>query len=131
MWERSKSIYSLCFPNLSVIRMGGRAGREELKTADALAAPKPHIVIQATVFLSFFFFFLVFIYLLLSGGGGGERTSRGGTERGRERIPSKPLAVSAEPDAGLDPMNREIMTCANIGSQTLNWLSHPGALRQQ
>ena len=34
--------------------------------------------------------------------------SRGGAER--ERIPSKPLTVSSEPDAGLDLMNHEIMT---------------------
>ena len=35
---------------------------------------------------------------------------RGGAERGRERIPSSLHAVRAEPDAGLDPTNREIMT---------------------
>ena len=28
----------------------------------------------------------------------------------RERIPSKPHVVSAEPDAGLEPTNLEIMT---------------------
>ena len=37
-------------------------------------------------------------------GSGAER------ERGRERIPSRFLAISAEPDVGLKPMNREIMT---------------------
>ena len=31
-------------------------------------------------------------------------------ERGRERIPSRIHDVSTQPDAGLDPMNREIMT---------------------
>ena len=31
-------------------------------------------------------------------------------EKGRERIPSRVHAVSMEPDAGLNPMNREIMT---------------------
>ena len=31
-------------------------------------------------------------------------------ERGRERIPSRLLTFSAEPDSGLDPTNREIMT---------------------
>ena len=33
-----------------------------------------------------------------------------GRERGRERIPSKLHAVSAEPDVGLDLTNCEIMT---------------------
>ena len=33
-----------------------------------------------------------------------------GRERGRERIPSRVWAVSAEPDAGLELTNREIMT---------------------
>ena len=33
-----------------------------------------------------------------------------GRERGRERIPSRLCAVSVEPDVGLDPMNRGIMT---------------------
>ena len=40
----------------------------------------------------------------MSGGGGRER------ERERERIPSRLCIVSTEPDAGLKPMNREIMT---------------------
>ena len=39
-------------------------------------------------------------------------TSRGGaeTEKETERIPSRLLTVNMEPNAGLDPMNREIMT---------------------
>ena len=48
-------------------------------------------------------------------------------ERERERIPSRLCVVSAEPDAGLSLMNREIMTRAEIESRTLNRLSHPGA----
>ena len=36
--------------------------------------------------------------------------SRGGAERGRERIPSRLHTISAEPDAGLEPTNRDIMT---------------------
>ena len=48
-------------------------------------------------------------------------------ERGRERIPSRLLAVSAEPNAELDPTNREIMMSAEIKSQMPNLLSHPGA----
>ena len=35
---------------------------------------------------------------------------RGGAERGRERIPSRLHTVRAEPDPGLDLMNRELMT---------------------
>ena len=38
-----------------------------------------------------------------------ERAGRG-RDRGRERVPSRPLAVSAEPDTGLEIINREIMT---------------------
>ena len=57
----------------------------------------------------------------------GERASRGGTERGRDRIPSRLRTVREEPNAGLELTNREIMTCAKIKSQRLNRLSHPGA----
>ena len=39
-----------------------------------------------------------------------ERASRGGTEREGERIPSRLRTVIAEPNAGLKPTNREIMT---------------------
>ena len=39
-----------------------------------------------------------------------------GRERGRERIPSRLRAASAEPDAGLHLMNQEIMTQADIES---------------
>ena len=42
--------------------------------------------------------------------------SRGGAERGRERIPSRLCRVSTEPDEGLNPTNREIMTWAEIES---------------
>ena len=34
----------------------------------------------------------------------------------RERIPIRLCAVSAEPDTGLEPMNHEIMTLAEIKS---------------
>ena len=33
-----------------------------------------------------------------------------GRERGRKRTPSRLSAVSAEPDAGIELMNRELMT---------------------
>ena len=42
-----------------------------------------------------------------------ESTSRSGqreTERERKRIPRRLRAVSTEPNVGLNPMNREIMT---------------------
>ena len=49
-------------------------------------------------------------------------------ERGRQGIPSRLQAFSTEADVGLDPTNREIMTCAEIKSRTLNRLSQSGAL---
>ena len=39
-----------------------------------------------------------------------ERASRGGKERGRERIPSRLHIVSTEFNAGLELRNHEIMT---------------------
>ena len=51
--------------------------------------------------------------------------SRGGAERQGERIPSRLRAVSAEPDAGLDLTDHEIMTGAEINSLTLNRLPDP------
>ena len=43
-----------------------------------------------------------------------------GREREREgdRIPSRLHTVSAEPNVGLEPTNREIITWAEIGSRT-------------
>ena len=48
-------------------------------------------------------------------------------DRERERIPSRLCSVSTEPDMALDPTNHKIMTRAEIKSQPLNQLSHPGA----
>ena len=50
-----------------------------------------------------------------------------GRERRGERIPSRLRADSTEPHAGLDPMNREIMTLVETRSRMPNQLSHPGA----
>ena len=50
-------------------------------------------------------------------------------QRERGRIPSRLHAVITEPDTGLDPTNREIVTRAEIKSHTLSRLSHPGAPR--
>ena len=50
-----------------------------------------------------------------------------GRDRRRARILSRLHTVRAEPDAGLEPTNCEIMTWAEIRSQLLNQLSHPGA----
>ena len=55
----------------------------------------------------------------------------GQRENGRERIPSRLHTVSAEPDAGLQLMNPEIMTPAKIKSQMLNRLSHTGVSRER
>ena len=51
----------------------------------------------------------------------------GRRERRRERIPSRFRVVNTEPHVGLDLMNGEIMTSAEIKSGTLNCMSHPGA----
>ena len=48
----------------------------------------------------------------------------GQREGGRQRIPS---TDSAEPDVGLELTNDQIMTSAEVKSQRLNRLSHPGA----
>ena len=40
--------------------------------------------------------------------------------RGKQRIPNRLCAVIVDPGAGLDPMNHEIMTLAEITSQLLN-----------
>ena len=83
----------------------------------------PSLPLLAAPF-SFFFsslFKSLFIYF--------ERERQGGKEG--ERIPSSVkrihCTVSAEPSVGLDPMNCEARTWAEIKSRTLNQLSHPGA----
>ena len=43
-----------------------------------------------------------------------------GRETGRQRIPSRLCAASAEPNAGLELTNQEIMTRAKTKRQTLN-----------
>ena len=45
-----------------------------------------------------------------------ERTSRGGAERRRDKIPSRLHAISTEPDSGLRFTSREIMTWAETKS---------------
>ena len=56
---------------------------------------------------------------------------RRGRERGRQRIPSRLCAVSAEPNVGLEFTSHEIMTWAKTKSETLNQLSHPGTPRNR
>ena len=73
--------------------------------------------------LKFFFFLSLFILR------GKQHEQRRGRER-RERISSRLHAVSTEPDVGLDLRNHEIMTWAEIQSEALNQLSHPGAPRR-
>ena len=67
-----------------------------------------------------FLSFLKIIYLFW------EREGRRGRERERERTQGKLHAVSTEPDVGLELTKHEIVTWAEIKSQTRNRLSHPG-----
>ena len=69
-------------------------------------------------------FLKISLFIYFEGGGwvGGQR------ERERERIPSRLLADSAEPNAGLDLTNRDTTIWAEIKSQTLNRRSHPRVL---
>ena len=55
-------------------------------------------------------------------------SGEGKRERERERIPSTLHTVSTEPVVGLELMNPEIMTPAEIKSQMLKQLSQPGTL---
>ena len=48
-----------------------------------------------------------------------ERARLEGAERGREKSQIVPT-LSAEPDAGLEPTNHEIMTQAETKSRTIN-----------
>ena len=54
----------------------------------------------------------MFIYLFSGRDRERERESKSWRDResGRERIPSRLYTDSMEPDVGLEPMNREIMT---------------------
>ena len=53
--------------------------------------------------------------------------SQAGSEwEGREKIPSRLGTVITEPSVELKLTNREIMTWAEINSQLLNQMSHPG-----
>ena len=57
-----------------------------------------------------------------------ENTGRGGAGREwGESLPSRLHIVNADHDAGLEPLNCEILIWVEIKSQTLNQLSHPGA----
>ena len=58
-----------------------------------------------TLFMPFSSELLVFVYFSESESEWGR-----GRERGRERVPSRLPTASAEPEAGLEPMNREILT---------------------
>ena len=53
--------------------------------------------------------------------------NRGGAEKGRERIPSRLQAVSAEPDVGLDPTTLGSRSEPKSRVGLLNRLSRPGA----
>ena len=53
------------------------------------------------------FIFVIFLYIFLRER---KRASKGQREGERERIPSRFRTTRAEPDTGLDPVNREVMT---------------------
>ena len=72
-----------------------------------------------------FSFFKVYLFILREQARARTHKWGRGRERGRERIPSK---ICAEHGAWhrARSHNLEIMTLADIKSQMLNWLSHPG-----
>ena len=49
----------------------------------------------------------------------------------KEKIPSRLLTDSTEPNMGIDLRNHEIMTWAEIKSQTPNQLNHPGSPKEK
>ena len=75
-----------------------------------------------TIEISSVFFLDVYLFGLRER----ERASGGGLEREAEN-PNRLHAVNAQPDAGLELTNREIMTWVEIKSRALNRLSHPSA----
>ena len=96
------------------------------------------------IFWGFFFFFKDFLMFthfgrecaLKQGRGSGKERERDQDrdrdrerERERETDPSRFHTVSTEPDVGFELKNCEIMTWAEIKSQTLHRLSHSGAPR--
>ena len=73
------------------------------------------------------FCFLFKVFLLILRERACAQAEEGQRERERDRIPTRLLIVSTEPDAGLDLRNREIITLAEFKSHRLNQLSQPGA----
>ena len=80
-----------------------------------------HTLITRSYGWSLNFFSFKFTYLYLT-----ERARVREGQRARMSIPSRLWTVSTEPNTGLQPTNREIMTWVEIKNQLLNWLSHPG-----
>ena len=80
-----------------------------------------HTLITRSYGWSLNFFSFKFTYLYLT-----ERARVREGQRARMSIPSRLQTVSTEPNTGLQPTNREIMTWVEIKNQLLNWLSHPG-----
>ena len=78
-----------------------------------------------TVLSSPLFFFVVFFFCVYLFTYEREREQMRDRKRGKRRIPSRLCTISAEPNAGLEFMNCEIMTWAKINSQTFNLPSHP------
>ena len=77
--------------------------------AKMLSIVKHPILVSALLFKSIVFFLSLFMYFESKR----ERVwahTWGGAERGRDRIPSRLFAISAEPEVGLELTNREIVT---------------------
>ena len=72
----------------------------------ALFSTKMGFVLSLSENLSIWIFFFNVYFILRET----ENEQGRGTERGRERIPSRLRAVSTEPDMGLELMNHETMT---------------------
>ena len=62
------------------------------------------------VFVAFLFLFCFKVHLFILREKDSMHEQGNGRERRRETIPSRLLADSVEPNLGLDPTNREIMT---------------------
>ena len=79
-------------------------------------------------FLCFTFslFFAHLLFILRDREGTREKEGDGGRGREEEGIPRRPRTVSPEPNAGLEPTPREIMTRAESNRRMLDRLNHPG-----
>ena len=83
-------------------REEGRKTKVERKGNENYPKGLPHKTVPIHNYgCKYYLFVYLFIYSL--------RVHQWGRGRERGRVPSRPRAVSAEPDSGLDPTNHEIM----------------------